>query len=89
MGFNEWGEEVLKEMLEEETGEDYAHLDENSNLTEGLGLDSVDFVSLILLVDNRFNIKLETAALQQVKLVSDLLDLIQKQLPNDTPSAVA
>jgi len=39
--------QTLIELLEADTGEKYPDLDENTNLREGLGLDSVDVVSIV------------------------------------------
>ena len=38
---------TLIELLEADTGEKYADLPESANLREGLGLDSVDVVSIV------------------------------------------
>jgi len=58
-----------------------------------LGLDSIDLVSLIVQVENRLHIKVETDELKKVSRVGELLDLLVRQgiqvacagitLPND------
>lgn len=73
--------DVLKELLEDETGDSYGQVEESSDLTQELGLDSVDFVSLVLQIENKFTIKLETRELQNVRQVGDMIDLIVAKLP--------
>lgn len=72
--------QVLLGMLEEEVGEKYEHLEEEQNLREGLGLDSVDLVSLVIHVQRRFKIDIKTEELQTLVKVGDLLDLLQTKL---------
>jgi acyl carrier protein len=71
---------VLWEMLEEEVGEKYDHLDEDQNLREGLGLDSVDLVSLVIHIQRRFKIDIKTEELEKLIKVGDVLDLLQAKL---------
>ena len=46
--------QTLIELLEADTGEKYTDLDENINLRDGLGLDSVDVVSIVSQIERRF-----------------------------------
>ena len=79
----------LLALLEDETGETYENVTEESNLTSELGLDSVDFVSLILQVENHFKIKLGTDELQNIKTVGELISLIESKLSGDQSAAAA
>lgn len=68
--------DVLVSLLEEEMGESYELRDDDMDLREGLGLDSVDIVGLIMRVEREFRIRLMMEDLMEVKLVGQLLDLI-------------
>lgn len=72
--------QTLRQMLEEDRGEPYAKLDEDSNLREELGLDSVDLISLVMQVQDRFRVVLATEELEHVATVKDLLDVLQSKL---------
>jgi acyl carrier protein len=72
--------QALKEMLEEERGESYPSLEESVILREELGLDSVDLVSLVMKVQDRFRVVLSTEELTRINRVSDLIDLLQAKL---------
>jgi acyl carrier protein len=68
--------QVLREVLEDTRGEPYEQLDEQSNLREGLGLDSVDLVCMVMEVQNRLRVNLSVAELEPIVCVKDLLDLL-------------
>jgi acyl carrier protein len=71
---------TLVELLEADTGEKYDHLDEGANLREGLGLDSVDVVSIVSQVERRFKIRLTHQELEKLVKVADVLDLLEAKL---------
>jgi acyl carrier protein len=71
---------TLVELLEADTGEKYDHLDDAANLREGLGLDSVDVVSIVSQIERRFKIRLTHEELEKLATVADVLDLMQAKL---------
>ena len=82
---------TLIELLEADTGEKYDDLQDSVNLREGLGLDSVDVVSIVSQVERRFHIRLSHQELETLVTVADVLDLLQAKLtaPPQQPSAAA
>jgi acyl carrier protein len=72
--------QTLAELLEAETGTRPQDLSDDTVLTEGLGLDSIDLVSLIVQVENRFRIKIATEELRSVSKVGQMLDLLQTKI---------
>ena len=83
--------QTLIELLEADTGEKYDDLQDSANLREGLGLDSVDVVSIVSQVERRFHIRLSHQELEKLATVADVLDLLQAKLnaPPQQPSAAA
>ena len=71
---------TLVGLLEEEMGEPFQYLEETTNLREGLGLDSVDVVGLVMRVEHQFRIRLAMEELMEVKQVGQLIDLVQEKL---------
>ena len=71
---------TLSELMEADTGETYANLDDDKNLRTDLGLDSVDVVSIVSQVERRFRIRLSQQDLEKLVTVGDVLDLLQKNL---------
>jgi acyl carrier protein len=80
---------TLIELLEAETGEPVTGLNEDQNLRDELGLDSVDVVSVVMQIENRFRIRLTQQELEKVIRVGDLLDLIQAKVAAVPQTAAA
>jgi len=66
--------------LEEDTGEKIDSLADGVNLRTDLGLDSVDFVQLVIQLQSEYGIILETKELENITLVGEFLDLLQTKL---------
>ena len=83
--------QTLIELLEADTGEKHDSLAEDANLREGLGLDSVDVVSIVSQIERRFHIRMSQPELEKLATVGDVLDLLQAKLiaPPATPEASA
>jgi len=71
---------VVLELLEKETGESYGPLDEKTSLREGLNLDSLDMAGLVLHIESRFGIQIETELLEKIDTVGALLDVLQAKI---------
>ena len=78
---------ALLALLENTTGTPVPDLDEGTSLREGLGLDSVDFVHLVIQIQSELHVELTPEDLEPVVAVRDLLDLIQAKLAGPTKSA--
>ena len=81
--------QTLIELLEADTGEKHSDLDENVNLREGLGLDSVDVVSIVSQIERRFRIRLTHEELQQLVTVAHVLDLLEAKIAAAAQTAAA
>jgi acyl carrier protein len=71
---------TVLELLEKETGESYPSLDEKTSLREGLNLDSLDMAGLVLHIESRFGIQIETELLEKVDTVGSLLDVLERKV---------
>jgi acyl carrier protein len=80
---------TLVELLEADTGESYRDLKDQDNLREGLGLDSVDVVSIVSQVERKFHIRLTHQELEKLATVGDVLDLLEVKLNAPSASAAA
>jgi acyl carrier protein len=80
---------TLIELLEADTGEKYPELDDNSNLREGLGLDSVDVVSIVSQIERRFRIRLTQQELEKLVTVADVLNLLETKFTGDAETSAA
>lgn len=80
---------TLIELMEADTGETYANVDDAKNLRTDLGLDSVDVVSIVSQVERRFRLRLSQQDLEKLVTVGDVLDLLQKKLSETATSPKA
>jgi len=80
---------TLIELLEADTGEKYADLQETANLRDGLGLDSVDVVSVVSQIERQFRIRLTHEELEKLVTVADVLDLLQAKIAEVPPQSQA
>jgi len=71
---------IVHELLEKETGESYPDLEESTTLKGGLNLDSLDMAGLMLHIESRFGIAVETELLENISTVGDMLDLLEKKI---------
>ena len=61
---------IVLELLEKETGETYEQLEDETSLREGLNLDSLDMAGLVLHIESRFSIQIETELLESITTVA-------------------
>jgi acyl carrier protein len=71
---------IVHELLEKETGETYPGLQESTSLRDGLNLDSLDMAGLVLHVESRFGIQIETELLESIATVGDMLNVLERKL---------
>jgi acyl carrier protein len=71
---------VVHELLEKETGETYPGLQESTSLREGLNLDSLDMAGLVLHMESRFGIQIETELLEGIATIGDMLNVLERKL---------
>lgn len=72
--------EVVKPHLEYQSDEVVNGMNEETNLLQELGLDSVDLVEVIMDIEERFSIAIADEEIQRVKTVRDLTALISAKL---------
>jgi acyl carrier protein len=81
--------QTLIELLEADTGEKHPDLDDKTNLREGLGLDSVDVVSIVSQIERRFRIRLTQQELEKLVSVADVLDLLETKFTGGAETSAA
>jgi acyl carrier protein len=81
--------QTLIELMEADTGGNFASIEEGQNLRTDLGLDSVDVVSIVSQVERRFRIRLTQQELEKVVTVGDVLNLLQAKLADGSSPQAA
>ena len=71
---------IVLELLEKETGETYPTLTDSTSLREGLNLDSLDMAGLVLHIESRFGVQIESELLEEIDTVGSMLDMLERKL---------
>jgi len=72
--------QTLLAYLEDDMGETIASLADDVAIRDGLGLDSVDVVGLVMQAERQFRVRLATEELTGIVTVGDMLDLLQAKI---------
>jgi acyl carrier protein len=70
----------LIEFLESDTDVRIEDINDSLPLREGLGLDSVDLVGIIMRIEGHYRIRMSQGDLERVTTVGALLDLIESKI---------
>ncbi len=83
--------QTLLQFLREDSAADLAIIEDTSELRGGLGLDSVDFVGLVMRIEGHYRIRLTREELEGLNTVGDLLTLVEGKTAAiaTTPNAAA
>ena len=76
-------EEIIEKIngfLVEEFEVDADDIEPDSNLKETLGLDSLDYVDLVVSIESNFGVKLVEVDFIEIATFQDFYDLIEKKL---------
>ncbi len=73
-------QQIIREMVENNTGEPLEHFDDDTDLRTGLGLDSVDVITLAMEIQDRLKVAIAANDFEQIHTVGNLLDLIHSRL---------
>lgn len=76
-------EEIVKitnEFLVEEIEVEAEKINDNARLKEDLGIDSLDFVDIVVIVENHFGFKIKPEEMKDVQTLSQFYDYIASKL---------
>jgi acyl carrier protein len=71
---------MLLDLLEQETWERPEHFTDDVKIREGLKLDSVDLLSVMLRAESTIGVSLDSRDFDKISTVGDLLDTILRKL---------
>lgn len=70
----------LKKILEDQLDIDPATVNENTDIAEDLGADSLDVVELVMTVEEEFDITIEDSDAHLFKTVGDVVNYIESKM---------
>lgn len=73
-------EEKVKEFLVEDLELDEEKIKPEARLKEDIGVDSLDFVDIVVLVEKKFGFKIKAQDMQNVKTFAQFCDYIESKI---------
>ena len=73
-------EEKVKAFLIDDLEIDEEKIHADAKLKEDMGIDSLDFVDIVVIVEKKFGFKIKPEELTNVKLFSQFCDYIEKKI---------
>lgn len=73
-------EEIVKNFLVEDLELDESKIKPEARLKEDIGIDSLDFVDIVVIIEKKFGFKIKPEELTNVKLFSQFCDYIEKKI---------
>ena len=73
-------EEKVREFLIEDLEIDEEKIQPEARLKEDIGIDSLDFVDIVVIVEKKFGFKIKTEDMAKVKTFNDFSDYIEKKI---------
>ena len=73
-------EEKVKEFLIEDLEIDEEKIKPEARLKEDIGIDSLDFVDIVVIVEKVFGFKIKTEDMAKVKTFNDFCDYIEEKI---------
>ena len=71
--------EIVKGFLIEDIEIDEELLTDDALLKKGLGIDSLDFIDIVVIVEKKFGFKIKTEEMQNVTTLSQFYDYIESK----------
>jgi len=71
-------EEKIYQIIAENLNVDRATLNENTSFKEDLKADSIDLVSVVMEIENAFNISIDDTLLVDIKTIGDVFAKLKK-----------
>ena len=71
--------EQLKQIVRDYLGDDKIGINEDSILTDDLGLSSLDLISIVGSVEDAFNIEVQDKDVAEIRTIKDVVDYIEKK----------
>lgn len=72
--------EVVVEFLIEEFEIDKDVITDDAHLINDLGLESLDFVDIVVIIEKEFGFKVQREEMKDIRVLKDLYDYIEKNL---------
>ena len=70
-------EQRIKEILAEELSVDISEINPETNLKDDLGADSIDMMQVVVVLEQEFNVEVDTSDLASILTVQDIINYVE------------
>ena len=70
-------EQRIKEILAEELSVDISEINPETNLKDDLGADSIDMMQVVVVLEQEFNVEVDTSVLASILTVQDIINYVE------------
>jgi acyl carrier protein len=71
---------IIKDTLSEKTGIEYHLIADNASFVDDLGIDSLDFIEIIMELEKKFKIKITDEESEKLRTVANIIQLIKQKI---------
>lgn len=71
--------EQIKKLISEHIGKDVSEINDDSNIIEDLGADSLDIVQMLITMESEFNITFDEDEVGELRTVKDIAKFVEKK----------
>lgn len=78
--------DTVKNFLTEEFEADRDAIVDTANMKQTLGLDSLDYIDMVVIIESNFGVKLGEADFKKITSFSDFYDTIEQKMAQKVPA---
>jgi acyl carrier protein len=71
---------MLRDLLSEKLGIDFHSIQEDASFDDDLGIDSLDFIEIIMEIEKKFRIKISDEESEKLRTVASITRLIKQKI---------
>ena len=71
---------IIRDLLSEKLGIDFHSIQEDASFDDDLGIDSLDFIEIIMEIEKKFKIKISDEESEKLRTVASITRLIKQKI---------
>jgi len=71
--------EEIREIIADQIGVDQSEIKETSSFKEDLGIDSLDLFEIVMQLEEKYDVEIDSSELEDVKNIKDVIDFLDKK----------
>jgi len=72
--------EEIREIIADQIGIDAGEIKETSSFKEDLGIDSLDLFEIVMQLEEKYDVEIDSNELEDVKTIKDVIEFLNKKI---------